>query len=197
MRFATVDLLLFLLGFKERKLWACASGADSPRAAKEERDHDHRARGGGAGGGVGVDHRGLRVLSFDECLHRLTATPVGRLAFRDNDGELLVLPVNHVGYRAAIAFRTTWGSKLAAAVMDQQPLAFQVDHYDATEGMGWSVLVQGTATTVQDVGICAELEDLLGVPWTGPAEEAFWVRIRPDEVTGRELVHDRATGHCC
>ncbi|HET8599088.1 MAG TPA: pyridoxamine 5'-phosphate oxidase family protein [Segeticoccus sp.] len=133
-----------------------------------------------------VDHRGLRVLGFEECLRRVTAAPMGRLAFHDA-GEVLVLPVNHVTDGLTVAFRTTWGSKLAAAV-GRKPVAFEVDGYDAATRAGWSVLVKGTADIADDEQVCARLEELLGIPWTGPAEDSFWVRVRADEVTGRELL---------
>lgn len=142
-----------------------------------------------------VDHRGLDVLGFAECLHRLATAPLGRVAFHD-EGELLVLPVNHVIDGVAIAFRTRWDSRLAAAVREE-PVAFEVDHYDATAGTGWSVLVKGTATAIDHEGTCQHLEELLGIPWTGAPEDSFWVGIRADEVTGRELAQGRSTCGCC
>lgn len=132
-----------------------------------------------------VDRRGLRVLSFEECLQRVASAPVGRVAFRTG-GELVILPVNHVSDGVAIAFRTTWGSKLAAAASGD-PVAFEIDHFDQALPSGWSVLVKGTAAIVEDEDTVAKLEDQLGILWTGPPEDAFWVRIRPDEVTGREF----------
>ncbi|HET7306069.1 MAG TPA: pyridoxamine 5'-phosphate oxidase family protein [Segeticoccus sp.] len=146
-------------------------------------------------GTAAVDHRGLRVLEFDECLRRVASAPVGRVAFRDG-GEILVLPVNHVADGVAVTFRTTWGSKLAATVRDE-PVAFEVDGYEDNARVGWSVLVKGTASVIDDEATCARLEEELGEPWIGPSEESFWIRLRPDEVSGRELVHTRSIGHCC
>lgn len=142
-----------------------------------------------------VDHRGLDVLGFTECLHRIASTPLGRVAFHDG-GDLLVLPVNHVIDGVAVAFRTRWDSRLAAAVREE-PVAFEVDHYDPTAGTGWSVLVTGTAAVIDDETTCQRLEELLGIPWAGAPEDSFWIGIRADEVTGRELTQGRSTCGCC
>lgn len=40
---------------------------------------------------VPTDHRGLRILGLDECLQRVAAAPMGRIAF-GHDGELVVRP---------------------------------------------------------------------------------------------------------
>ena len=61
-----------------------------------------------------TDRRGLKVLGFDECLQRLRDAVVGRVGFL-RDGEIAVLPVNHVVDGMDIAFRTSWGSKLQIA----------------------------------------------------------------------------------
>jgi hypothetical protein len=42
-----------------------------------------------------TDHAGLEILPFDLCLQLPAAVPVGRVSFLA-DGEIIVLPVNHV-----------------------------------------------------------------------------------------------------
>ncbi|MGH8968329.1 MAG: CBS domain-containing protein [Actinomycetes bacterium] len=132
-----------------------------------------------------ADHRELRVLGLEECLDRLAGVPVGRLAFM-HDGEPTVLPVNHGVDGLDVVFRTTWGAKLQVA-QHQGQVAFEVDGWDSDTECGWSVLVKGT------IGIVYETEDTdrydsLGVPsWTGLDDQAFWLRLRPAEVTGREF----------
>ena len=61
-----------------------------------------------------TDHAGLEILPFDECLRLLASVPVGRVGFFA-DGEIVVLPVNHVVDGHDVVFRTAYGSKLSAA----------------------------------------------------------------------------------
>ena len=75
-----------------------------------------------------ADHAGLEILPFDRCLELLTTVPVGRVSFFA-DGEIVVLPVNHVMDGQDPVFRAARGSKLSAAE-GQNVVAFQVDHYD-------------------------------------------------------------------
>lgn len=133
-----------------------------------------------------TDHRGLRVLGFDECLERLGRTPVGRLAFV-HAGEPLVFPVNHAMDGVSVVFRTSWGAKLQSAEASST-VVFQVDGYDSVGEGGWSVMMKGTLDLVYE-GIDTERYDRMGLrSWADREGRGFWVRIRPVEVTGRELV---------
>ena len=97
-----------------------------------------------------LDHSGMGVLSRDECYDRLRTARVGRLAFV-SDGDPVILPVNHGVDGESIVFRTAPGSKLLAGDSELR-VAFEVDGYDVDRRSGWSVLVRGTASTVEDVG---------------------------------------------
>ena len=134
-----------------------------------------------------LDHSGLGVLSKEECLRRLRAARVGRVAFVER-GEPVILPVNHGVDGEAVVFLTAPGSKLVAAD-NELPVAFEVDGYDADRRAGWSVVIRGTATTVEDQADVARL-NLIGVsPWADLAERTHWVRITAYSLTGREVVH--------
>jgi uncharacterized protein len=134
-----------------------------------------------------LDHSGLGVLSRQECLDRLAAARVGRVAFV-SQGDPVILPVNHGMDGEAVIFRTAPGSKLLAAD-SEQAVAFEVDGYDADRRAGWSVLVRGVATTVEDQEEVKRL-NLLGVwPWADLVERTHWVRIRTYSITGRQTVH--------
>ena len=61
-----------------------------------------------------ADHAGLEILPFDRCMQLLSSVPVGRVSFFA-DGEIVVLPVNHVMDGQNPVFRTARGSKLSAA----------------------------------------------------------------------------------
>lgn len=134
---------------------------------------------------MGLDHAGLAVLSVDDCLHHLRTARVGRVAFVW-DGEPVILPVNHGVDGDAIVFRTSPGSKLAAAE-EQLPVAFEVDGFDVDRQTGWSVIVRGTATAVTDPAVTERLTTLGVWPWADSAARRFWVRIRSYEITGRRI----------
>ena len=55
-----------------------------------------------------ADHAGLEILPYDECLRLLGTVPVGRVSFFA-DGEIVVLPVNHVMDGHDPVFRTARG----------------------------------------------------------------------------------------
>jgi uncharacterized protein len=134
-----------------------------------------------------LDHSGLGVLPREECLRRLRAAKVGRVSFVDH-GEPVILPVNHALDGEAVVFRTAPGSKLMAA--DNGLLvAFEVDGFDEDRRAGWSVVIRGKATTVEEPLQLARLDTLGVSPWADLAERTHWVRIRPNSVTGRQIVH--------
>jgi len=138
---------------------------------------------------LALDHAGLAVLPHEECLRRLRQAQVGRIAFIDQ-GEPVILPVNNRVDGDAVVFRTAPGAKLFAADTEL-PVAFEVDNFDADRRAGWSVVVRGTATIVDDEAEIARLT-LLGVePWANLTERKNWVRIRAYSVTGREVVHQQ------
>jgi hypothetical protein len=133
------------------------------------------------------DHRGLRVLTLEECLNHLKDEPVGRLAFV-HDGDPVILPVNHAVDGLDVVFRSTWGSKLEVA-RHAGSVAFEVDGYDAEAQTGWSVLVSGIAEAVYDAEESARLDSLPLRSWAGISDPTFWVRVRAEQVTGRAVEH--------
>jgi uncharacterized protein len=134
-----------------------------------------------------TDHGGLEVLTFHESLTLLASVPIGRVAFVDN-GEPVVLPVNHAVDGKSVVFRTSYGSKLDAAWW-QMPVAFEVDAYDAETRSGWSVLLKGYADLVVDDDEAARLETIGLQSWAHESDRSTqWVRVQPSEVTGRRIV---------
>jgi len=85
-------------------------------------------------------------------------------------------------------FKTAPGSKLEAAD-NELPVAFEIDGYDDERRSGWSVVIRGTATTVDDQDEVKRLNSLGVDPWADLAERKNWVRIRAFSLTGREVVH--------
>ena len=131
-----------------------------------------------------TDHAGLEILPFDRCLQLLATVPVGRVSFFA-DGEIVVLPVNHVVDSQCPVFYTTYGSKLSAAE-DQNLVAFEADEYDKQTRSGWSVLVNGRAQTVCEEAEIQRLNQLGLHPWATAVDRPFWIRIRPASIGGRQ-----------
>jgi len=131
-----------------------------------------------------TDHAGLEILPFDRCLELLATVPVGRVSFLA-DGEIVVLPVNHVVDGQDPIFCTARGSKLSAAE-GQNLVAFEADGYDERTKSGWSVLVNGRAQAVYEDAEIQRLSRLGLHPWVTAAERPFWIRIRPTAINGRQ-----------
>ena len=131
------------------------------------------------------DHRGLRVLTLDECARYLRATLVGRIAFL-HEGEPVIFPVNYAVDGLDVVFRSTWGSKLEHA-QHAGIVAFEVDGSDDEARLGWSVLVSGVAEVVYDEQESERLDRLALRGWAPASEPTFWVRIRAEQVTGRAI----------
>jgi uncharacterized protein len=126
----------------------------------------------------------LEPLDSEACLELLASQVVGRVAFV-LDGRPVILPVNYAVDGWTIVFRTTYGGKLVAASAGDF-VAFEADAYDPATGAGWSVVVQGIAETVHDEEIVAGLEQLELDTWVG-GDRKLWVRVHPDELSGRRL----------
>ena len=123
-------------------------------------------------------------MPLDACLRLLASVPVGRMGFY-SDGELVVLPVNHVVDGQDVVFRTAAGSKLSAAE-GQGLVAFEADDYDPETRSGWSVLVNGRAEVVYEDTEIQRLSRLGLHPWVTAVDRPFWIRIRPTSITGRQ-----------
>ena len=135
--------------------------------------------------GHSLDHAGLETLPFALCLRLLASVPVGRVGFVA-DGEVQVLPVNHVVDGQDVVFRTAHGSKLSAAE-GEKPVTFEVDDYDERTHSGWSVVVTGRSEPVDEDAEVDRLDRAGLRPWASTVERPFWIRIRPTSVTGRRI----------
>jgi uncharacterized protein len=129
------------------------------------------------------------VLAIRELL---ATVPAGRVSFFA-DGEIVVLPVNHVMDGQDPVFRTAHGSKLSAAE-GQNVVAFEVDDYDERSRSGWSVLVNGRARAIYEEPEIQRLVRLGLRPWVGSADRSFWIRIQPTSISGRRIPEPEA-GH--
>lgn len=132
-----------------------------------------------------TDHRGLGVLSPEECDRLLASTPIGRVAFL-LAGDPHILPVNYTFQEGSIVIRTSIGSKMDAAEMHSR-FAFEIDGWDTENESGWSVLAHGMGTVVTDEAEVAELENLGLRSWADEGSGDLWIRIILDDVTGRRV----------
>ncbi len=133
-----------------------------------------------------TDRQGLEVLSYEECDGLLADQGIGRVAFV-HEGEPAVFPVNYQWHRKTIVFRTARGAKLDAAEVGRTA-AFEIDGWDEVYQRGWSVLVRGWVEEVSDDSELAELDALPLTPWARVIERPYWVRLVPDEISGRRIV---------
>ena len=91
---------------------------------------------------------GLARLSRDECLGLLATASFARVGV-SVEALPAILPVMIATIDETVIFRTVPGTKLAYAATGPI-LAVEADEYDADVGDGWSVLVRGVATELED-----------------------------------------------
>jgi len=126
----------------------------------------------------------FRELSGQECTTRLGGSVIGRIAVCTPDGPV-VIPVNYVMDGESVIVRTAPYGLLAGYAWGLA--SFEIDAFDDTSRRGWSVLVMGQATPVEDVDevMSLQLTDKL-VAWA-PGSRNMFIRITPRSVTGREV----------
>lgn len=133
-------------------------------------------------------HPELRELSKQQCEAHLQAGGVGRVVFMARRGPV-AHPVNFAVSEGDVLVST---SVTHAQLLEEQPrLSFEIDRVDEPMGEGWSVLVTGRASRVDDPDEVVELAALGLVPWAGGRRHVL-VRIHPDEITGRLIVQPAA-----
>lgn len=130
------------------------------------------------------DHGGLEIPSRAESLELMASVPIGRVVFTDR-ALPAVQPVNFVLDGADVVFRTTPGSKLAAATRGAI-VAFEADDFDSDKRTGWSVTIIGRARRVLDPEERAVVERLPLDSWA-PGPRDHYVRIEAGLVVGRRL----------
>jgi nitroimidazol reductase NimA-like FMN-containing flavoprotein (pyridoxamine 5'-phosphate oxidase superfamily) len=109
---------------------------------------------------------------------------VGRVAVVVS-GVPEITPVNYALLDGDVVFRSGSGTKLHAA-LTSQPVSFEVDRIDETHRTGWSVLVSGTSSVIEDGETLARAQALDIDTWAPGTRDTF-VRVRADLVFGREI----------
>ena len=133
------------------------------------------------------------VISYDQlvddvCWRLLARSSFGRVVFCQ-DGEPGALPVNCAVIDRTIVFRTSADTTFFEFIHGSR-VAFEADHTDHIAESGWSVLVRGTLHEVTDAAEIEALASLPVHPWA-PGKRDRWMRIVPDNVTGRTISRHR------
>jgi nitroimidazol reductase NimA-like FMN-containing flavoprotein (pyridoxamine 5'-phosphate oxidase superfamily) len=126
------------------------------------------------------------LLSHDECWKLVRKADIGRVAVVVA-GRPEIFPVTFAVDDDTIVFRTDRGTKLRA-LLDQPRTCFEVDGVGRELWSGWSVMVKGTAHEVTTASEAAQLAGVEVRSWAH-GDKTSWIRIVPDEVTGRRLAH--------
>lgn len=125
----------------------------------------------------------LSVLTEGECLELLEQESVGRVAWNEPEGPV-VLPLNYAMDGPAIVFRTSLNTKLAQQ-LHLGFASFQIDDHDDFTQSGWSVLVRGVLSCTESRQ--AEADEYKVVPWAA-GERHFVLRITPLMISGRRII---------
>jgi len=132
--------------------------------------------------GMSIESQPISILSETECWNLLSSVALGRLV-TSVDGQPAIFPVNCVVQHRTVLFRTSEGTKLVSAAINNQVL-FEADGHGVTEG--WSVIVKGTARILRTDEEIDEAERAQLLPWTATVKQHY-VRIRPLSITGRRF----------
>lgn len=120
-----------------------------------------------------------------ECYDLLVRHHLGRIAVVAGE-QPLIFPVNYAYGHRVIAFCTAEGTKLATA--PNAHVAFEIDGYEASTGVGWSVVVQGVAYEITEaVDRQSQLACSLPVQPLAPGERNRWIGIHRTNVSGRRF----------
>lgn len=124
-------------------------------------------------------------LSQEECLSRLRADAIGRVAMATPLGPRIV-PVNYVVQDTSIVLRTSPDSELATYGPDQ-PLALEIDRFDKEGQLGWSVVAHGRAARILDPNEIGKIERSFELASWAEGTRTTYLRLVWSRLTGRRL----------
>jgi nitroimidazol reductase NimA-like FMN-containing flavoprotein (pyridoxamine 5'-phosphate oxidase superfamily) len=129
----------------------------------------------------------VKILEPDACWGLLKTESLGRLAIAAERVE--IYPVNFLVHDHSIFFASAPGSKLME-LTENPGVAFEVDGQLADDL--WSVVIHGRAKRLaRDSDI--ESSGILQHKGWHPTEKYNYVRITPDEITGRRFPRQETT----
>jgi len=131
-------------------------------------------------------HPQLDALTTEQCEIHLAVGGVGRIVYNSGRGPV-ALPVNFEFTEGEVVFSTDEAK--AAAIEARNVVGFEVDRVDEAMSEGWSVIVTGQARRITDPQEHQRLASLDLEAWAGGDRHAL-VAIRPEEITGRVIIHE-------
>jgi uncharacterized protein len=123
------------------------------------------------------------ALGRQQCLDLLESNHLGRVAWQT--AELpQILPITYAMHQGSAYFRTVPDGVLAELAQPTS-VALEVDELDQQIRSGWSVVLYGRTSAVDEPDELADLwaSDSL-VPWAA-GNRTLFIRIRPERVSGR------------
>ena len=155
-------------------------GPDELGSQKDEPEAPSLGRGGQVPAAATIHD-----LDAEECWTLLRKHSLGRLALIV-EGRPEIFPVNYAAGEGAIVFRTQPGTKLRHA--PGHVAAFEVDGYDHSTGIGWSVVVSGEVAEITDAADeRSQALRRLPVETAVPGARLHWLAIDAARVTGRSF----------
>jgi nitroimidazol reductase NimA-like FMN-containing flavoprotein (pyridoxamine 5'-phosphate oxidase superfamily) len=150
-----------------------ATGEDEPQAPSL-----------GRGGQVPASSH-VEELSAEECWALLRKHTLGRLAIVV-EGRPEIFPVNYAAGEGAVVILTQPGTKLSHG--PGSAAAFEIDAYDRSTGVGWSVVVAGTLEDITE-GADTRSRELRRLPVepTAPGVRLHWLALPAGQVSGRSF----------
>jgi len=131
----------------------------------------------------------ITELSEQRCFELLGTTTVGRLGFM-HGGRVQIIPVNYLIDGRDVVVRTSPHGLLSRLPESDEVIAFEVDYHDDLAGSGWSVLLNGSISTMTD----DEIDAVAGAdrirPWAG-GERTLPLRFRALTASGRSVQRPR------
>lgn len=126
----------------------------------------------------------LEIMSDRDCVRLLRANRLGRVALVDPQARPVIFPVNYFFDEGVVVFRTGHGTKLDLA--PGAHVGFEIDNWNPTTGVGWSVLVKGIAHDLtQPRGMPVSRMRMWPVQPLAPGARDHWIGIWANEITGR------------
>jgi nitroimidazol reductase NimA-like FMN-containing flavoprotein (pyridoxamine 5'-phosphate oxidase superfamily) len=128
--------------------------------------------------------KGLATLGESACWELLPAAGVGRLAWMNPDGRIMVVPVNYGRDEHTVIVRTG-ATELLERARASTRVAFQVDDLEQGLRSGWTILFDGTIIAVEDADEAERLARLVD-PWLREPRP-YVLLLRVEQVTGRRV----------
>lgn len=126
------------------------------------------------------------VLDEEQIWKLLEHTAHGRLVITPG-GRVEIFPLNFAVQDRTLVMRTGPGNKLAGMAVDENVV---VEADGILDDQAWSVVLRGRAELLESEAERARAEELELKPWV-PTPKDFFVRITPDEVSGRHFAFGR------